>query len=329
MHYPKSQQSTIQDLLYPKQLKNMNFSQHKRNMDFLKYVEKKNKEIQQQNEENEERKNNEPLYKIKRFEQVSSRLAEQTEEWVKKEAEKRRLPPKKNNRLNPPTKSCISPYYDPDSINKQKGSLFERYYRIRNENYNSERNANSVYRNNNNYYNYHPITSPERNYNRYSNSNNHYSKPSLPKNNGIILPKIEKNFLRENIDIVKENKVPKRYKSKQEITNDYHKDYGKTPEYLKQYKLEDERRKEYENLLKEQATYPKGTRLLPESERLQTLNDLIASKKEIENIIERMPITNRSMAISEKKEELLNKIDDLNKAIEMFSKKKVFVKIDE
>ena len=45
MYYPKSQQSTIQDLLYPKQLKKMNFSQHKRNMDFLKYVEKKIKKF--------------------------------------------------------------------------------------------------------------------------------------------------------------------------------------------------------------------------------------------------------------------------------------------
>ena len=327
MHYPKSQQSTIQYLLYPKQQKNMNFSQHKRNIDFLKYIDQKNKEIQQQNEELEEKKNNEPLYKIKRFELISSRLAEQTEEWVKKEAEKRRRSPIINHRLNPPNKNCISPYYDPYSMNKQKGSLFERYYRIKKDDINSNRNSNSIYYNNNNNYNYHPLTSSERNYN--NNNNIHESKSSLPKNNGIILPKIDKNFLKENIDIVRENKVPKRYKSKQENRNSYHKDYGKTPEYLKQYKLEDERRKEYENLLKEQATYPKGTRLLPESERIQTLNDLIASKKEIENMIEKMPITNRSMAINEKKEQLLNKIDDLNKAIEMFSKKKVFVKIDE
>ena len=64
----------------------------------------------------------------------------------KKEAEKRRLPPK-NNRLNPPIKNYINPYYDPDSINKQKGS-FERYYRIKNENYNFERNLNWVYKSN-------------------------------------------------------------------------------------------------------------------------------------------------------------------------------------
>jgi hypothetical protein len=192
----------------------MNFSQHKRNIDFLKYIDQKNKEIQQQNEEMEEKKNNEPLYKIKRFEQISSRLAEQTEEWVKKEAEKRRRSPI-NYRLNPPNKNYISPYYDPYSINKQNGSLFDRYYRIKKEN-NNNRNSNSIYyNNNNNNYNYHPLTSSERN------NNNHESKSSLPKNEGLILPKIEKNFLRDNIDIVKENKVPKRYKSKQENRNDY------------------------------------------------------------------------------------------------------------
>ena len=58
----------------------------------------------------------------------------------KKRSRKKTITSKKNNRLNPPTKSCLSPYYDPDSINKQKGSLFERYYRIRNDNYNSVRN---------------------------------------------------------------------------------------------------------------------------------------------------------------------------------------------
>ena len=63
----------------------------------------------------------------------------------KKEAEKRRLPPKKVNRLNPPTKNYISLCNGPDSINKQKDSLFERYYRIKNENYNSEKNLILVY----------------------------------------------------------------------------------------------------------------------------------------------------------------------------------------
>ena len=36
-----------------------------------------------------------------------------------------------------------------------------------------------------------------------------------------------------------------------------------------------------------------------------------------------MPIKNRSIVISEKKEELLNKIDDLNKVIEMLEKKSI------
>ena len=40
-----------------------------------------------------------------------------------------------------------------------------------------------------------------------------------------------------------------------------------------------------------------------------------------------MPITTRTNSIRIRKEELLNKLEELEKAIEMFSKKQVFVKI--
>lgn len=40
-----------------------------------------------------------------------------------------------------------------------------------------------------------------------------------------------------------------------------------------------------------------------------------------------MPITTRTNSIRIRKEELLNKLEEIEKAIEMFSKKQVFVKI--
>ena len=49
----------------------------------------------------------------------------------KKEVEKKQSPPKKDITINPPTKNCISLYYAPDSINKQKDSLFERYEKMK------------------------------------------------------------------------------------------------------------------------------------------------------------------------------------------------------
>ena len=110
--------------------------------------------------------------------------------------------------------------------------------------------------------------------------------------------------------------------------NPYHKDFGKTPQYLKNMKIEAEKKKELDNLKKEQEKYPKGTRLLSEEERISTLNKLIESKKEIENLIGKLPITMNSQTAKNKQEELYKKIDEIDKAIDTFSKKKVFVKID-
>ena len=108
----------------------------------------------------------------------------------------------------------------------------------------------------------------------------------------------------------------------------FHKEFGKTPKYLKNMKIEAEKKKESDMLKKEQEKYPKGTRLLSEEERVFTLNKLLESKKEIENLVAKLPITLNSQAAKNKQEELYKKLDEIEKAIITFSKKKVFVKIE-
>ena len=66
-------------------------------------------------------------------------------------------------------------------------------------------------------------------------------------------------------------------------------------------------------------------KLLSEEERLSTLNGLILNKKELINQLEKMPITTRTLAVQNKKEELSQKLDEIETAIEMFSKKQVFI----
>ena len=143
----------------------------------------------------------------------------------------------------------------------------------------------------------------------------------------IILPKIHKNYIRENRQLVKENKVPNKSKINEEkVVDKKHKDYGKVPDYIKKYELEREIRKEEIKKQEEAAKYPKGTKLLTEEERISTLNGLINSKKEMTNLLEKLPITTRTLAMQNKKEELIRKIEEVEKAIEMFSKKQVFIK---
>ena len=165
-----------------------------------------------------------------------------------------------------------------------------------------------------------------------SNPNNNikqdYNQPYLPnKNSPLILPKIQKNFIKDNRQLVIENKVPQRSKPKEQQQQVFHKDYGKTPLYIKKYEIENQIRKEEKKRRDEEKKYPKGTKLLSEEERVNTLNGLLNSKKEITNLLEKMPITTRTMAMQNKKEELIQKLEEIEKAIDMFSKKQVFIKV--
>lgn len=93
-------------------------------------------------------------------------------------------------------------------------------------------------------------------------------------------------------------------------------------------KIKAEKLKEIERKKKEEENYPKGTRLLPEEERLLTLQKLKQSKKEIENLLEKLPITLNSLGLKIKQQKLCKELDEIDKAIETFSRKQVFVHID-
>ena len=103
----------------------------------------------------------------------------------------------------------------------------------------------------------------------------------------IILPKIHKNYIRENRQLVMDNKVPSKNKFVEEKNDVKHKDYGKVPDYIKKYEIEREQQKEEKKKQEEASKYPKGTKLLSEEERVSTLNGLINSKKEMINLLEK------------------------------------------
>jgi len=64
-----------------------------------------------------------------------------------------------------------------------------------------------------------------------------------------------------------------------------------------------------------------------EDERRATLEDLISAKKITNDQLERLPIANKSMKMISHKRELEEKLTRLEKAIETFSKPKVYVQI--
>ena len=167
------------------------------------------------------------------------------------------------------------------------------------------------------------------NYEPYDDNSN--KKPPIPSIDDapLILPKINKNYVKENIQLIVENKIPqKKYNNNNnnDIIENKHKNFGKVPEYIKRFEMERELERQEKIRKKEELKYPKGTKLLSEDERVKTLNSLIKSQQELNLLLLKMPITNRSVNIQKRKEELIKKLDEIKKAIEMFSKKRVFVK---
>lgn len=64
---------------------------------------------------------------------------------------------------------------------------------------------------------------------------------------------------------------------------------------------------------------------MPEEERLETLNDLKESKKEINSALEKLPVVSRTILMDRHKKDLIDKLMRIDKAIETFNKKQVFV----
>jgi hypothetical protein len=58
------------------------------------------------------------------------------------------------------------------------------------------------------------------------------------------------------------------------------------------------------------------------------LSNLINTRKDLINLIEKMPISMRTMAAQNKKQEMEKKLNEIEDGIKSFSRKQVFVKIN-
>ena len=67
--------------------------------------------------------------------------------------------------------------------------------------------------------------------------------------------------------------------------------------------------------------------MIPEDERLATLNDLMTNKARVNEILMKMPISMRTDSLRKQKTELEVKLLEIEKAISIFSRKEVFVQI--
>ena len=349
---PHSSYCQIKELLYPDNKKPI------KNLMSLNY--KHIKLLQEKNRIKKEEKNNyvEPIpFKMKEFKDIPSKLNAHTEKWINNEKNiTKNLYPdddinnnryNKNNNIRPKSSTYrsvnLNPNRDSNMNYKEdpnsKYTLFQKYYKNRlidenlipdpaleekkeklnklKDKYDNElkeiRNINNI---------------EERMLEDYEAIKKVKLKAETPTINekGIILPKSNRNFLEENKTLIKKNyKIIDNNNNKE---NPFHKEYGKVPNYITNMKIDAEIRKEIEEKMKEEKKLPKNSRLLSEEERLKTLNGLYESQKEIQGLIEKLPITMSTLSSKNKKNELYKKLDEIEEAIKTFSRKKVYVKIN-
>ena len=211
-------------------------------------------------------------------------------------------------------------------IEPKKPSMFDQYYKEqfqldKNKDYKLNPNYNNIIDKNNKINN----NQDENDKDQIKENLKPIHRPPKETNQHKDYIETNKHLITKIQNEINSNKLKEYYEKEK---NPFHKEYGKTPKYIENMRKETEKKKEMEKLKKETAKYPKGTRLLSEEERLSTLEKLKQSKDDINKVIEKLPITCDSQAFRNKKDELFKKLDEIENAIETFSKKKVFVKVE-
>ena len=287
---------------------------------------------------------------MKEFQNIPSKLYEKTEKWIEKEKNATKMKfgdfQKRPNSTRRPMSASMSTKIKPSITNtnfhikknpeEKLSSMFDNYYHDKLVEKNILPNDNEIAlqeHKENIDSQFEQQLRQLRTYNNVeSQLNEQYEsikkaqlKANTPSVNerGVILEKTNKNFVIENKKI-----IPKTIRPMKSMENPYHKEYGKTPKYIQNMREETALKNEIEKQKKEEAKYPQGTRLLSEEERIFTLNKLLESKKDIEQLIAKLPITMASQAARNKQQELFKKLDEIEGAIATFSRKKVFVKIN-
>lgn len=154
-------------------------------------------------------------------------------------------------------------------------------------------------------------------------------KSSVPRHN-----ETSKLAPRSDADFVSRNKVkaqamagPRRQEDDDEGPI-VHNSFGRVPTYLENRKA---RWAEEQEAIRRNApdpSCPRGMMLMPEEERLHTLDTLHSSKEEAMRQLSKMPFVIETPTQKKKQDELEAKLREIERAIALFSKPKVYIAAD-
>jgi hypothetical protein len=138
---------------------------------------------------------------------------------------------------------------------------------------------------------------------------------------------------RSNADFIERNRVkalamvPRQRAEKYE-EDAIHEEYGRVPSYLEQRKAKWEEEKEEARRRAPDPNCPPGMTLMPEEERLNTLEVLHKSRQEAMRQLQALPFVLETPSLKRKQAMLEEKLREIDSAVAIFSKQKVFVARD-
>jgi len=147
------------------------------------------------------------------------------------------------------------------------------------------------------------------------------------------VPKEDGRFHHREIDFVASNRkgiqrmVPDRPKVQESPAK--HESYGKNPKYLEERKQQMKEEKELRMRNMPDPDCPKGMKLMADEERLSTLENLQRSKTEVLQLLGKMPMVLETVSARKKQEVFENKLKEIENAINIFKKPKVFIAKDD
>ena len=102
--------------------------------------------------------------------------------------------------------------------------------------------------------------------------------------------------------------------------------YGKVPSYLRERKLELLEAQQAKRAAEENAHIPPGMRILPEDERLKTLDILRENRSDVENKLRALPFKCETPSQIRNKQTLEARLEEIEDAQKIFGRKQVYVR---
>jgi hypothetical protein len=162
---------------------------------------------------------------------------------------------------------------------------------------------------------------------RFAESDDSSRKAAVPRSNDLAVIKGP-----NNSDFINRNKlqaITMLPKNRPQEEHDYkHDEFGRLPKYLEERKNQWAEEEEEKRRRRPSPDCPPGMVLMPETERLSTLEVLQQNHEEAMHQMRKLPFVIETPTMRKKQEFLEGKLREIEHAISIFSKPKVYVALD-